>query len=68
MVNAEIINAIAKSGIKKQFIAEKLDISMGSLNNKLAGRTNFTVTEAVELCRILGITEHDVAFYFCQNC
>lgn len=67
MVTGKLINAISKSGMKKNAIAEKLDISVASLNNKLAGRTDFTVEEAINLLDIIGVSRSNFVFYFAQK-
>lgn len=58
MTNSEWLEAqIKNSGLKKQFISEKLGMSLNSLNNKLSGRTAFTVNEAIKLKLLIGIDE-----------
>jgi transcriptional regulator with XRE-family HTH domain len=48
---------IIESGMKKEFVAEKLGMSPTSLSNKLAGRTPFTIKEANAFCELFGITD-----------
>jgi len=48
---------IKESGKSKEEICGIMGISLGSLNNKLAGRTSFTVPEAKDLQRILKLTD-----------
>ena len=44
---------ITKSGIRKEIIAGAAGMSIGSLNNKLAGRTAFYIEEATTISHIL---------------
>lgn len=67
MVTRHLIEAVSKSGMKKGAIAEKLGVTTGSLNNKLAGRTNFTVEEALKLLETIGADKGNFAFYFAQK-
>lgn len=58
---------IKQSGIKKRMIAELLNISPQSLSNKLGGRCQFSVNEAVTLCDVLGIDYKDFGLFFAQE-
>lgn len=60
-------NLIESNGIKKTVIANKLGMSYTSLLNKLAGKTEFSVNEALALADILNIKDGDYAFYFTQK-
>lgn len=55
----DIAEVIKESGLKKEFIARELDISLTTLNNKLSGRTEFLVTEARRLQILLKISDDD---------
>lgn len=55
---------IRESGIKKTILADKLEITLTSFNNKMSGRTAFYVHEAFKLMSILGINENEMSFYF----
>lgn len=55
---------IKKKGIKQKAIAEKLNISTTSLNNKLSGKTKFYVDEALTLLDILDISYSEVKDFF----
>lgn len=46
---------ISESGLKKGVIAKKMGLSRAGLWKKVTGQNSFTVTEAGELCKILGI-------------
>ena len=45
------------SGLKREFIAEKLGISRHALYQKANGITEFTTTEVQKLCGLLDITD-----------
>ena len=68
MTNTELLSKLIKdSGLKLQFIAEKMGISRSSLNNKIQNRTEFRAGEIESLCSILGINtieeRHRVFFW-----
>lgn len=68
LTNSEWLETrIKNSGFKKQFIAEKLGISLNSLNNKISGRTLFTAQEAVGLKMLIGITEDQFDLIFFES-
>lgn len=46
---------IRDSGYKKSYIAERMGITIQSLNNKLEGRTAFTLPEVQKICQLLHI-------------
>ena len=48
---------IDESGLKRGYVAEQIGITQNSLVNKISGITDFKVTEAQALCRILSITD-----------
>lgn len=48
---------IEKSGLQKQFIAEKLSLSRQGLLNKLNGTREFSVKEILLLCNLLKISK-----------
>lgn len=62
-----LTEAIQSRGVKKAFIAEKLGISVTTLDNKLAGRTRFYVEEAFQVAQILNLNEAKLNFYFAQS-
>ena len=51
--NKKIEEAITKSGLKKKFIAEQLDITYNSLRRKLKGEIHFSKLELEKLRSIL---------------
>lgn len=57
MTNTKELRAvIAETGIKYNFIAEKLGISRYTLQLKIDDSREFKPSEIEELCKILGIT------------
>ena len=65
MTNTELLEKrIADSGLKKNFIAEKMGISRTGLLNKLTGKTEFVASEIKFLCDLLGITPEDMKLIF----
>lgn len=50
---------IERSGMSLTNIAKKLDITYVALNNKLKGKYAFTLEEALELKRILNLTQSE---------
>ena len=51
--NEKINEAIKRSGLKKKWIAEQLDITYNSLRRKLKGEINFSKLELEKLRCIL---------------
>ena len=51
--NKKIEEAIAKSGLKKKFIAEQLDITYNSLRRKLMGQVKWSSLELEKIYKIL---------------
>ena len=51
--NEKINEAIKRSGLKKKWIAEQLDITYNSLRRKLKGEINFSKLELEKLSSIL---------------
>ena len=51
--NEKINEAIKRSGLKKKWIAEQLDITYNSLRRKLKGEINFSKLELEKLRYIL---------------
>lgn len=50
---------IERSGISLTNIAKALNITYVALNNKLKGKFDFTLEEALKLKRILGLTQSE---------
>ena len=51
--NKKIEEAIIKSGLKKKFIAEQLDMTYNSLRRKLMGQVNWSALELEKIYKIL---------------
>ena len=51
--NKKIEEAIAKSGLKKKFIAEQLDMTYNSLRRKLMGQVKWSALELEKIYKIL---------------
>ena len=50
-----LIDLIQKSGYKKKFLAEKLNITPFGLDKKINNVTEFKASEIDTLCKLLGI-------------
>ena len=56
--NLEAINeAVDKSGLKLQAIADAMFKTRSTLYNKLSGKSDFTAPELIALCKILDPTK-----------
>lgn len=55
---------IHESGYRLSWIAEQLGISRYSLTNKMNDVTEFKKSEIADLCRLLNISNEDIAKYF----
>lgn len=53
-------DCIAQSGLKMQFIAEKLGISRNALLKKIENETQFKSQEIQQMCEILSISSLEV--------
>ena len=51
--NKKIEEAITKSGLKKKFIAQELDITYNSLRRKLIGQVKWSALELEKIYKIL---------------
>ena len=51
--NKKIEEAITKSGLKKKFIAQELDITYNSLRRKLLGEVKWSALELEKIYKIL---------------
>ena len=51
--NKKIEEAIKRSGLKKKFIAEQLDITYNSLRRKLMGQVKWSALELEKIYQIL---------------
>lgn len=61
MTNSEKLKEIvAASGLKKSYIAERLNLSRTGYANKENGKTEFVATEIQELSKILSLSRSQV--------
>lgn len=70
MTNTEMLrDAIKKSGLKLEFIAEKLGITRFSLFKKIENVTEFKTSEVQKMCDVLQITDPQdkEAIFFAQK-
>lgn len=70
MTNTEMLrDAIKKSGLKLEFIAEKLGITRFSLSKKIENVTEFKTSEVQKMCDVLQITDPQdkEAIFFAQK-
>lgn len=68
MKNAKILtDRMHELNLSKEQVSGCMGISLGSLNNKLAGRTTFTVPEVKSLQRLLKYTDKDIIDIFFNN-
>lgn len=63
----ELNKRIKQMGIKKSTIADNLGISIGTLYNKLDGKTQFYAGEAIKLSRMLQIDVREFSNFFAQE-
>ncbi len=66
MTDTELLkDAIRKSGLKMQFVAEQLDLSYQGLNNKINNRSEFKTSEIQKLCNLLflGVEDREQIFF-----
>lgn len=63
--SAQIEYFIWKNNMKTSHVAKVLGISTSTLKNKLAGKTDFKVSEADTLSSLLGLTppQRDLCFF-----
>ena len=60
MTNVEMLNdKIDKSGFKRTYIAEKVNITPQGLSNKLNGMREFTVGEMFRISDVLSLTDEE---------
>jgi len=62
VVYKAIVGRIAMLGMHRKDVAEKLNITYGTLHNKLCGITPFTLPEAFQLMELLGLSDINAAF------
>lgn len=66
MDNLKLKGRIVEKGLSQTFLAEKMGLSIQSLNGKLNGRFCFTIPEAMILIEILNL-ENPAEIFFNQN-
>lgn len=49
-------SAVARSGLKRNYIAQKIGISDAVLSDKMNGRSQWKVSEAAAFCSALGLS------------
>lgn len=60
MAETELLEVyIRDSGLKKSYLADRLQVSRQSFCNKLSGKTPFTLKECTELIEILDINSDE---------
>ena len=64
MNHAELRAAIARTGKSKRELAAALHVSQRTLNNKMAGRSQFKVREIQGLTRELGLDLESMSMIF----
>lgn len=70
MVNTTLLcEVIKKSGLKRYYIAEKLNLTTYGLQKKIENNTQFKADEIKEFCNILGIDslEEREKIFFADN-
>ena len=64
-MNLELLNNIIEAkGIRKEVIAAALNISLGGLRLKLIGESEFKVSEAVLLSKVLDLNNGEILAIF----
>ena len=67
MVNVKKIKGLmTENGISQQKLSFMIGISTQSLNAKLQGKREFTVSEAQKICEVLDIRDVE-SYFFTQN-
>lgn len=62
-----LADKIKSTGRKKYFIAQELGLSYQGLQNKLDGKTEFTVSEARTIKDLLSLTNEEACAIFFAN-
>lgn len=50
---------LERAGYTQTKLAKEMGISKNALNNKVNGRVGITVSEAAQMCKILGVEDND---------
>ncbi len=61
---SKLLGAMREKGITQDKLAKNIGLSANSLTSKLKGRSQFKVSEAQKIMKILSLPENDVALYF----
>lgn len=57
MANTKKLNDVIQSkGLKLEFVAKSIGISIGSMSNKMNGKTDFKLPEVQKLIKLLGLS------------
>lgn len=68
MTNRKLLEQqIQNSGIKMSFIADSLGISRAGLNNKISGKSEFKVSELLQMQEILNLDDAMTRDIFLQT-
>ena len=59
---SKIKNKMSEIGMTQQKLAEKLGISSKTLANKINGKREYTLYEAIAICDILNLDPRDIFF------
>ena len=59
----ELRRAMRERGLKYGYVAEKMGISMASLNRKMEGVTDFKASEIVSMTSILGLSREQRSLF-----
>lgn len=59
-----LLGKIRASGMTQTDVAQKIGVSVATLNKKLRGHTDFTQTEIRNICRVLEIPDVEIPSYF----
>lgn len=68
MTNRKLLEqTIQNSGIKMSHIADQLGISRAGLNNKISGKSEFKVSELLQMQRLLNLDDATTRDIFLQS-
>ena len=61
---SKLLGRIKECGFTQKTLAKSIGISNSTLSAKLNNKNAFTVTETADICRLLGISKHEIGEYF----
>lgn len=65
MIDTELLqNLVSSRGYKKKHLARFMNVSFNSFQNKLIGKSDFKLSEAQQLSRLLNMTPDEIARCF----